>query len=460
MPSDDLIEKTKAKLREQQFTTLLAEKPNSGLYLFFSFDLVNSTQFKAAKPDAWPVVVTRFYELVTSELSTRLTSAILWKYVGDEVLFYKRVTDRKDLHKALPATYDALHATIELLHKLYPETRELLSIKAAVWVAVAEFIQPADIAGAKLTGRNIIVPIDRSPTTRNRDFLGPDIDAGFRISRFALRRRLVVSAHLAWLLYYERVECSGIEAQLRIVGFESLKGVWEGRHYPIIWYEKDWIRVADSFLYDEHINSEMVRRIKGWSDSDGKLGLIEKIFSDLGKEAEVQSFLGALQAAVPSTEDDLVEIEIPREKYSEVHCVAVCFSPNGKVLVAKRPGSKKRFPNAFEFGCGQLKLGDTFGDCLRRAYRDDFGITLKVDDCPVPIGTFLIDDKEEHRSIPGIIFVAEVDDPENVAKSFSREKHSEIDWLDPQSFQPLPGRDYVPNLAETLAAAVKSRERH
>ena len=87
MASNELIERTRASIREHQFTTLLA-KPQSGVYLFFSFDLVNSTQFKASHPDDWPVVVTRFYELITAELTTRLSSAIVWKFVGDEVLFF------------------------------------------------------------------------------------------------------------------------------------------------------------------------------------------------------------------------------------------------------------------------------------------------------------------------------------------------------------------------------------
>ena len=54
MASNELIERTRASIREHQFTTLLA-KPQSGVYLFFSFDLVNSTQFKASHPDDWPV---------------------------------------------------------------------------------------------------------------------------------------------------------------------------------------------------------------------------------------------------------------------------------------------------------------------------------------------------------------------------------------------------------------------
>lgn len=453
MPTGDLIEKTRTKLQERNFTTLLSDRPHSGLYQFFSFDLVNSTQFKASNPNLWPVVVTRFYELVKSELTTRLTSAIVWKYVGDEVLFYKRITARTDLHKLLPAAFDALNATIDLLHKGHPETRELLSVKATAWIAVAEYIQPEDIQKVRLTNRNIIIPTGPLPASLDRDFLGPDIDAGFRISKFSIRNRLIVSAHLAALLYRERGECDGIEKQLRIIGFESLKGVWDGRHYPIIWFEKDWSRIKETFIYDEHLVSEVVAKVKSAHEPGDELELISKIFSDLNKGHEIESLLQTLKAASPASENDLVEIHIPREKYSEVHCVAVCFSSEGKVLVAKRPNTKKRFPSAFEFGCGQLKLGESFGECLLRAYKDDFGVTLKINDAPIPVHSFLITDSEERRTIPGIIFLAEIDNAEHVRAHFSRGKHSEIAWIDPASFKQSAGAQYVPDFLETLAQA-------
>src|ERR1700677_4339458 len=109
MGLNELIERTRSSIRERKFSTLLA-KPQPGVYLFFSFDLVNSTQFKASQPKEWPVVVTRFYELITAELITRLSSAIIWKFVGDEVLFFKQIISRQDLSFALPAAHDTLLA--------------------------------------------------------------------------------------------------------------------------------------------------------------------------------------------------------------------------------------------------------------------------------------------------------------------------------------------------------------
>jgi hypothetical protein len=241
----ELIERARANIREQRFTTL-SSKPRSGVYLFFSFDLVNSTLFKASHPTEWPVVVQRFYELIINELTTRLTSTIVWKFVGDEVLFFKQISQRQDIYAALPAAHDALLATMELLHKNFPSSRELLAVKGTVWIAEAEPVQPSDIGKMTIYPRNIIVETGRSPT---RDFLGPEIDVGFRISDFALRRRLVVSAELACILYRSRTQYPGIEDQLKIVSLQTLKGVWNGRHYPIIWFERDWANAAKTLLF-------------------------------------------------------------------------------------------------------------------------------------------------------------------------------------------------------------------
>jgi hypothetical protein len=425
MASDELIERARASIQERQFTTLLAE-PEPGVYIFFSFDLVNSTQFKASHPEDWPGVVTRFYELVMSELITRLSSAIVWKFVGDEVLFFKEITSQQDLHTALPAAHAALLATTDVLHSNFPSSRELLAVKGTIWIAEARPIQPSEASKIKLPSRNIVVETGRSPAAMRLDFLGPDIDAAFRISKFALRQRLVVSAELACLLYRERASYAGIEKELKIVSFQVLKGVWGGRHYPIVWYERDWRKVAETFMYDEYLTSEVAAGVRNGLRQDAALETIEKVFGDLGRTHEIDALEAAVRGAIARPRKEKIKIEIPKERYAEIHCVAVCFSAAGRILAARRPETKRRFPNCLEFGCGQLRLDESFRECLRRAYQDDFGVNLTLPDPLVTVGTYEIRDQEERRVIPGIIFVADIADEGEVAMKYSREKHSEI----------------------------------
>lgn len=452
------LERARTNIREQRFTTL-SSKPKSGVYLFFSFDLVNSTQFKASHPEEWPVVVRRFYELIINELTTRLSSTIVWKFVGDEVLFFKQILKKQDLYAALPAAHDAQLATIELLHKNFSSSRELLDVKGTIWIAEAQPVQPSDIEKMTAESRNIIVEIGRSPT---RDFLGPEIDVGFRISKFALRRRLVVSAELACILYRTRTQYTPIEEQLKIVSLQTLKGVWSGRHYPIVWFERDWATAAKTLLFDEHLVSDLAAIIKKGLGEDAALKTIEKVYADLGRNEEIDKLLASIEEACAQPQPEKIEIEIPTHRYAEIHCVAVCISPTGQILVGRRPSTKRRYPSCLEFGCGQLRLGESFGDCLKRAYKDDFGIDLILSAPLVPIRTFEINDKEEHRIIPGIIFFAEIDDPESVKGNFSKEKHSEVLWINPaevSSFQQKCVPDFEVTISEALAAWHKDKAR-
>ena len=225
----------------------------------------------------------------------------------------------------------------------------MLSVKATVWVAPAQYLPPSSSEDVSLDQPNIIVKTGSLPDSGDTDFLGPDVDAGFRIAKFTQRRRLVVSAHLAWLLHRKRENWSEIEERLRIVAYESLKGVWAGRPYPIFWYESDWNQAVESFPYDEHLSSEFVKNVKdrvapktGESDPQWRLSRIEKIFRDLGKEHECQRMLELLEGIPAEAERDTVTIEIPRDRYAEIHCVAVCFSKDGKVLIGRRPDTKRR----------------------------------------------------------------------------------------------------------------------
>jgi hypothetical protein len=122
MSAGNFVERARASIKDQGFTTLVSE-PEAGVYLFFSFDLVNSTQFKSAQPKIWPLAITRFYELIVSEMITRIAGATVWKFVGDEVLLMKRVSADQDIFESLPAASDALRVTTEQLFKNYAGAR-------------------------------------------------------------------------------------------------------------------------------------------------------------------------------------------------------------------------------------------------------------------------------------------------------------------------------------------------
>lgn len=64
-----------------------------------------------------------------------------------------------------------------------------------------------------------------------REFLGKDIDAGFRLKEYPQDRRLCISIELAYFLVH-----GGKRNNLHIMNYTRLKGVWNRDLYPIIWY--------------------------------------------------------------------------------------------------------------------------------------------------------------------------------------------------------------------------------
>jgi hypothetical protein len=148
--------------------------------------------------------------------------------------------------------------------------------------------------------------------------------------------------------------------------------------------------------------------------------------------------------------DESLASEIPPDRLSEVHCVAVCFRQDGHILIAKRPSSKRRFPDRFEFGCGQLKVRETFQECLLRSYKESFDAILDFGQELVPIRTYIIEDDEENRKIPGIIFVARITNQDTVKEK----KHTEIKWIAPNEVDSFSSDQLVPDFKKTAKQAI------
>jgi hypothetical protein len=76
------------------------------------------------------------------------------------------------------------------------------------------------------------------PSDYVRDYIGPAVDTGFRISSFASPRKFPVSIEIAYFLSNMSFDAKlAKEIGLRFHGRESLKGVLGGIPYPIFWID-------------------------------------------------------------------------------------------------------------------------------------------------------------------------------------------------------------------------------
>jgi hypothetical protein len=272
----------------------LAHLKQGGAFLFLSFDMVNSTEFKAREP-RWPFVIHRFYRDVVHEVRHVSDRFNVWKYVGDEVIFWRHLTSTDDIGQIVQGTYRAIGRVVEKLDQLEDRyglhTRNFLGVKGTMWAAAADHVAGSSVDrhldperkhSNRIIRENHVMTLDsRSVLVEQAnliDFIGPEIDIGFRIAKFAHNRFLLLSAYVAWLLL--GVEKTGSDAaqHAKIVAFEPLKGVWGGRPYPIAWYCDDWAHVATQFHYDEPLGSPWIARIceqRTWP-----LATMEKVLAD------------------------------------------------------------------------------------------------------------------------------------------------------------------------------------
>lgn len=434
-----------------------------GIYMFFSFDLVNSTQFKTKYKNKWPIVFDEFYTNITKAMIEQVNGSVVWKYIGDEVLFYKKIDCKKDLFIHLPTLLKIKTDVMDKINKKVNESRGNLYLKTCVWIASARHI-PFDTMNKEEVNEyeNLIRFNDQNPRYNfysTMDFIGTDIDSGFRISKHVDKNKIIIGAKLACCIYklYEQRDPmesklkEAVEERLKIVTYERLKGIWNDRYYPIIWYNDCWDDPDKLLYYDDRYNSNIIKEnyeriINNKLEGISKIG---KIFNDLNKTYEIEKIMEVIN----NLDDEAIPIETLGSRYdnncplTEVHCVAICINRNNQVLVAKRNKSKNYLPNTWEFGCGKLKFSETWESCLKRSYKENFNIDLDFRDRLIPVNTYNINKSD--KIIAGVIFAVRVEDNLDVKIS---SKYEEFKWIN-QSSTDLKGENCVEDLERNISLA-------
>lgn len=420
----------------------------SGTYVFISFDLVNSTAFKT-KCASWPQIFQKFYDLSIETMKEKLPSAAIWKTIGDEVLFFLPLSNISQILEIPKNAFSVLEACVKRIQS-EPKVGNELSLKGTIWIA---YVKDGEFNEAP---ENFLVKQPDLNSVR-LDFLGPDIDVGFRISKFAFHKKLVIDAKLAYLFYdcLPDVDKGALSQLFRIVSYEPLKGVWDGRRYPIVWFYKTWEKVETlEFLYDDRFNSEIVNRIfdKG-VEKLNHLKDVTKIIEDTGRKKEIEKLKTGILEFVANNPEGFIPCIVQSNKYCEIHIVAVVVNEKKAILIGKRPQGKV-FPDLWEFGCSQLTMHQDIKTSLIDGYQKDFGITIDFP-CgePIPIGIYSFENKEK-RVVPGVVFLAVGKSTELVAEKVVGEKHSLVKWASLTEIEGLPAEACVPGFHDRVKKAI------
>ncbi len=427
------------------------DKDLSGTYLFISFDLVNSTAFKL-QDRKWPPLFNQFFDYCRLKTKNYFPNCKNWKMVGDEILFYMPVINNNDLLEAPFKIFSIMNECINYLDK-QADTKGVLSVKSVVWSA---YITDQQQYNLENNGRNYLIKSVSGGGVK-LDFLGPDIDTGFRIGSFSMAGKLVVGASLSALIYILDSKTE-ITDKLRIVSYELLKGVWSGRRYPVVWYHDSWNNPDEMFLYDERFSSELVSRIITDNTAEKcNLHLISKVFKDLNKENELDELLLGIDEQKQNI-NELSEIEsVGLERLSEVHLVAMCFNEKGELLIGERIENNSTI---WDFGCSSLSIYHDIEDSLEQGYLDDFGLSLeKIDGEYPPISTYSYFTGGEKRTIPGVMFLAKVTDEAQTSMKLNSITYKSFKWIAQDNIGEVDSTSTVSEFHNSARKAFKAYKR-
>ena len=281
------------------------------LYLFLSVDVIGSTALKYNKDspiDDWYSVFTDFYVSFPDEFRTHLESEyvynkqlnysrdnlVVWKYAGDEVLFYAEITQNDEISCILSAFKKTLEDWYSSDNKL--------DVKGCVWIGQFPFV-------------------DRKIEEEGRkkfDFLGPSIDCGFRLGKYSSKDEIAISVEVADQIR----NTTSLQSSVYYLKSENLKGVLGNKQYPIFVLKLEGAK-TDEYDYLKtpchpiNLNNFITKYYEDMEkDFKGKVSRIEKdIPSYLDKQ---KPRVKKMQLSKTTEQENAKEIDSNKQGNSEV----------------------------------------------------------------------------------------------------------------------------------------------
>lgn len=457
--------------------------------LFFSFDVVNSTAYKTVNYYGWAKVLNALFKTLQESVQKRI-GAEMWRVLGDEAIFIIKVRDAEELQNTISKIYRIMVETIYNLKSgvFFQQDKNfklmihqnILSLKTAAWLAIVSNVGDITEKEIGLEEDDCIFERYLSPEGNEIfEFLGNDIDTGFRIASYVQDGRMVLSYELAYLVA-QRTESLSF---LHIITYKKLKGVWKDRLYPIIWYHepkayldfyKREIHFEDSFLFDDYAENDLIREYFDNRDDprpirDGKMYTdpyyaLNKILQD----RELTGKIERLREWIRETKRD-------HTRYMEkqrLHCVAVCYAEDeedgeAKILIAKRKGTRDKLGGKWEFGCAKAVSSKTVAEVIQEEYREDFNIAIEpvLDESremkePVPFALYHVDQYNSTEAEPnmdtGVITLAKVVETYEVENFRPTGKHEKVRWVRESELPKIKEvleNNMVPDFERTLEQA-------
>lgn len=468
---------TGKNLEQEMVSEVLPKQENQdSVLLFFSYDIVNSSLYKTVNYYGWSVVIDHVLTELREYVKIKINRAEVWRVFGDEIIFIVEICDIESVYEYVENIYETLNFFCQSLEEGtsfdeiegFSETaidlmkrQDVISLQASAWIAAVT--EKSDIKEKRRTQfvENIFEVIEESKNNRFYEFIGIDIDAGFRLSKNTRERRLAVSFELACIL----AEQEEFKKRLYIITYKKLKGVWDNSPYPIIWYYNkslhDNRELKDDIPYDVTVQDEIYGEIFGEKVFPEKMydvskKALEKICTDKKLKNKIDMIKRLIM--VRNTHKQFIN-----NTKLELHCVAVCYNLQNQILVAQRC-DRELLPGKWEFGCAKASSNAELSRTIEEEYARDFAIHIclemdgtRKDVQPKPLAVYQIEkDNELHK---GIIFLARIVSGE---VALNKKKHSNYRMISESEIEEFKDEECVSDFKQTLKMAfeiIKSKEK-
>jgi hypothetical protein len=224
------------------------------LRLFLSVDLVGSTSYKQSR-QVWSPEILNFYRNFDYALQARyrafseghktaLPAPEFWKSNGDELLYVCELQNLSHAHAVMHLWLGALND----YRAMGGAGDKTMDVKSTAWIglfpapnaevffrrgALPPVTDPGDPMLAQAEIREEWYANPNNPAI-TRDFVGPSMDTGFRLTSWATPRRMIISVDLAFVLTGAYTRGVG-PLRLHFSGKDKLKDIIGNQPYPTIW---------------------------------------------------------------------------------------------------------------------------------------------------------------------------------------------------------------------------------
>lgn len=248
---------------------MIAKQDRPVSQIFLSCDLTGSTNFKQRTDlsEHWQKVFLQFYREFPQRIATTQVEEDtvrlkfeLWKPVGDELIYWCAVKSEIDV-------YDAVRTWLRAMRRYETEHLEGNGMGTKGGAFVATF--PGPDSRSSVPRRPDIEVSDDDVVDLNRqahsgqlahskylyDYFGPSIDTGFRVTNLCEPRYFTLSVEVTMamtgltLTPGEHSDRTTTDDFL-LLHYQSLKGVWGGRKYPIFAIDRG---------YDDPVNAAFMK---------------------------------------------------------------------------------------------------------------------------------------------------------------------------------------------------------